>query len=84
MNDVKSKKIHLKVQSFTLHTYRQKLLREEKVAKVARFFLATLIQKLADIKCCEKSFSKKLRALNVARIHFSKQVASNKCRDEPF
>ena len=38
INDVKSKKILLKGQSFTLHTYRQKLLSEEKVAKVARFF----------------------------------------------
>ena len=58
------------------------MLREEKVAKVAR--LATIIQKVADIKCCEKLFSKNLRAINVARIHFPKKVASNKCNDEQF
>ena len=27
------------------------------------------MQKVVDIKCCEKSFSKKLPALKVARIH---------------
>ena len=47
-------------------------------------FLATLIQEVADIKYCEKSFSKKLWALNVARIHFPKKVASNKCHEEQF
>ena len=46
--------------------------------------LATLIQKVANIKCCQKSFSKKLRALIPARIHFPKRVGSSKCRDEQF
>ena len=59
-------------------------LREEKVAnceklyccgrKSCEIFLAILTQKVADIKCCEKSFSKKLQTLNVTRIHFSKKV----------
>ena len=46
--------------------------------------LATLIQKVANIKCCQKSFSKKLRALIPARIHFPKRVGSSKCRDGQF
>ena len=55
-----------------------------KSCESCEIFQATLIQKVADIKYCEKSFSKKLRALNVARIHSPKKVASNKCRDEQF
>ena len=33
-------------------------------------FLATLIQNVADTKCCEKLFSKKLQTINVAMNSF--------------
>ena len=36
----------------------------------SEIFLTTLLQNVADIKCCEKSFSKLLWTLNVARICF--------------
>ena len=56
----------------------------KKSCESCKVFLATSIQKVADIKCCEKSFSKKLRALNVAKIHFPKKAVRDKCRDEQF
>ena len=45
-----------------------------KSCESCEIFLETLIEKVADTKCCEKLFSKTLQALNVARIHFPKKL----------
>ena len=65
-----------------MSTLQAEIVTGRKSCESCKIFLATLIQKVADIKCCRKSFSKNLRALNVVRIHFPKKAARNKCHNE--
>ena len=65
-----------------MSTLQAEIVMGRKSCKSCKIFLAILIQKVADIKCCWKSFSKKLQTLNVVWIHFPKKAASNKCHDE--